>query len=245
MNLNIQLEHLNSYEKLDLIHNDSNSLIRFKKKLQDLKKVIRVWISDMNILKEGVKSSLTDKLVYIDKELDNGVISDDMLLNRLELSRKLYELNQSNLKDAAQKAKVKWEIEGDENLKFFHGIINKRRAQVAIRGVFDNGVWLTDPPLVKNSFPNHFATCFKQPASSRLKLNMSFPNRLTSEQIDDLERNITRDEIKAAVWDCGENKSPGPDGFTLVFFRHFWDLIGSDLCVAVNCFFDSGSFPRG
>ncbi|GKC67027.1 RNA-directed DNA polymerase, eukaryota [Tanacetum coccineum] len=74
---------------------------------------------------------------------------------------------------------------------------------------------------------------------------MSFPNRLTPDQIDDLDRNISRDEIKAAVWDCGENKSPGPDGFTFEFFRHFWDLIGSDLCAAVNCFFDSGSFPRG
>nr|GEY74270.1 RNA-directed DNA polymerase, eukaryota [Tanacetum cinerariifolium] len=90
---------------LSFSHNDSNSLIRFKKKLQDLNKVIRVWIRDMNILNEGVKSSLTDKLVDIDKELDNGVISDDMLLNRLELSRKLYELNQSDLKDAAQKPK--------------------------------------------------------------------------------------------------------------------------------------------
>ncbi|GKB00187.1 RNA-directed DNA polymerase, eukaryota, partial [Tanacetum coccineum] len=230
---------------LSFSHNDSNSLIRFKKKLQDLKKVIRVWIRDMNILKEGVKSSLTDKLVDIDKELDNGVISDDMLLNRLELSRKLFELKQSDLKDAAQKAKVKWAIEGDENSKFFHGIINKRRAQLAIQGVFDSGVWLTDPPLVKNSFLNHFANRFKQPASSRLKLNMSFPNRLTPDQIDDLDRNISRDEIKAAVWDCGENKSPDPDGFTFEFFRHFWDLIGSDLCAAVNCFFDSGSFPRG
>nr|GEW57988.1 RNA-directed DNA polymerase, eukaryota, reverse transcriptase zinc-binding domain protein [Tanacetum cinerariifolium] len=173
---------------LSFFHNDSNSLIRFKKKLQDLKKVIRVWIRDMNILKEGVKNSLTDKLVYIDKELDNGVISDDMLLNLLELSCKLYELNKSNLKDAAQKAKH---------------------------------------------------------TSFGLKLNMSFPNHLTSDQFDDLERNITRDEIKVAVWDCGENKSPGPDGFTFVFFRHFWDLIDSDLCAAVNCFFDSGSFSRG
>nr|GEU64638.1 RNA-directed DNA polymerase, eukaryota [Tanacetum cinerariifolium] len=163
-----------------------------------LEEFIPVWIRDMNILKEGVKSSLTDKLVDIDKELDNCVISDDMFLNSLELSRKLYELNQSDLKDVAQKAKVKWVIEGDENSKFLHGIINKRRAQLAIRGVFDSGVWLTDSPLMKNSFLNHFATRFKQPASSRLKLNMSFPNRLTFDQIDDLDRIITRDEIKAA-----------------------------------------------
>nr|GEX44939.1 RNA-directed DNA polymerase, eukaryota, reverse transcriptase zinc-binding domain protein [Tanacetum cinerariifolium] len=45
--------------------------------------------------------------------------------------------------------------------------------------------------------------------------------------------------------DCGENKSHGPDGFTFEFFKHFWDLISSDLCAAVTCFFDNGSFPRG
>nr|GEU46509.1 RNA-directed DNA polymerase, eukaryota [Tanacetum cinerariifolium] len=226
-------------------HNDSNRLIRFKNKLQDLKKIIRVWIRDLNNPKVGVKNFIIDNLVAIDKDLDNGIISDDMLLNCLELSQKLYDLKQSDLKDAAQKAKVKWAIEGDENLKFFHGIINKRRAQLAIRGVFVNDVWHTEPSLVKDSFLDHFANRFKQPASTRLKLNMSLPNCLSSDQTDDLDRNITNDEIRAAVWDCGENKSPGPDGYTFEFFRHFWEHIGLDFCIAVNCFFERGSFPRG
>nr|GEV35814.1 RNA-directed DNA polymerase, eukaryota [Tanacetum cinerariifolium] len=86
-------------------HNDSNSLIRFKKKLQDLKKIIRICIREMNISKEEEKNSLTNKLVDINKELDNGIITDDMLLNRLEISRKLYEIKQSDLKDVAQKPK--------------------------------------------------------------------------------------------------------------------------------------------
>nr|GFA17100.1 RNA-directed DNA polymerase, eukaryota, reverse transcriptase zinc-binding domain protein [Tanacetum cinerariifolium] len=43
------------------------------------------------------------------------------------------------------KSKVKWAVEGDENSKFFHGIINKRRAQQAIRGIFVDGFWETDP----------------------------------------------------------------------------------------------------
>ncbi|GJZ32711.1 hypothetical protein Tco_0578147 [Tanacetum coccineum] len=43
-------------------------------------------------------------------------------------------------KDLAQKAKVKWVIEGDENFKFFHGIVNKKRQQMAIRGVSVNGI---------------------------------------------------------------------------------------------------------
>ncbi|GJW94067.1 RNA-directed DNA polymerase, eukaryota [Tanacetum coccineum] len=226
-------------------YNDSNKLICFKKKLQDLKKIIRPWINNQISLKKGIKSSLLNKLADIDKVLDSGVNSDEILLSRLEVSRRLFTLNQADIKDAAQQAKVKWAIEGDENSKFFHGVINKKRAQLAIRGVFNNGTWCTDPNMVKESFLSHFASRFKQPGSSRFKINLPFINRLTTDQRIDLDCAITSDEIKAAVWDCGENKSPGPDGFTFEFFRHFWDLIGLDLCAAVQHFFEKGTFPRG
>ncbi|GKE02706.1 RNA-directed DNA polymerase, eukaryota [Tanacetum coccineum] len=109
-------------------HNDSNSLIRFKKKLQDLKKTIRVWIKDANMSKAGDKNSLIKQLEEIDKAMDSGIINDELLLNRLEISHRLFEAKQLDLNDVAQKAKVKWAIGGDENSKFFHGIINKRRA---------------------------------------------------------------------------------------------------------------------
>ncbi|GJU95596.1 RNA-directed DNA polymerase, eukaryota [Tanacetum coccineum] len=52
-------------------------------------------------------------------------------------------------KDNFQKSKVKWAVEGDENSKFFHGIINKRRAQLAIRGIFVDGFWETDHDFAK------------------------------------------------------------------------------------------------
>ncbi|GKD84121.1 RNA-directed DNA polymerase, eukaryota, partial [Tanacetum coccineum] len=92
---------------------------------------------------------------------------------------------------------------------------------------------------------DHFASRFKQPDRGRLKLNFSFPNRLSNVQIEDLERVITRDEIRAAVWGCGENKSPGPHGYTFEFFKRYWNIIGADFCGAVECFFDSGMFPKG
>nr|GEZ28250.1 RNA-directed DNA polymerase, eukaryota [Tanacetum cinerariifolium] len=74
---------------------------------------------------------------------------------------------------------------------------------------------------------------------------MSFPNRLSSDQVGDLDKDISIDEIRKAAWDCGESKSLGPDGFTFEFFRRYWHFIGPDFCAAVNCFFDKGHFPRG
>nr|GFC58193.1 LINE-1 reverse transcriptase isogeny [Tanacetum cinerariifolium] len=61
---------------------------------------------------------------------------------------------------------------------------------------------------------------------------------------DDLERGVSRDEIKRAVWNCRDNKSPGPDGFNFEFFKKYWDVVGSDFCEAIEHFFTSGGFSK-
>ncbi|GJU31029.1 RNA-directed DNA polymerase, eukaryota, partial [Tanacetum coccineum] len=60
-----------------------------------------------------------------------------------------------------------------------------------------------------------------------------------------LESPVTSDEIRNAVWGCGEDKSPGPDGFTFDFFRKFWSIIGPDFYLAVEWFFQHHSFSKG
>nr|GEU76532.1 hypothetical protein [Tanacetum cinerariifolium] len=62
---------------------------------------------------------------------------------------------------------------------------------------------------------------------------------------DDLERMVTKEDVKKAVWDCGSDKSPGPDGFSFSFFRHFWSTIEKDIFEAVDCFFTNGDMPNG
>ncbi|GKE97706.1 RNA-directed DNA polymerase, eukaryota [Tanacetum coccineum] len=59
--------------------------------------------------------------------------------------------------------KIQWAIEGDGNSKYFHGIINKKRSQLAIRGVLVDGEWIEDPPKVKNEFLEHFSNRFSMP----------------------------------------------------------------------------------
>nr|GEW24874.1 RNA-directed DNA polymerase, eukaryota [Tanacetum cinerariifolium] len=211
----------------------------------DLKKIIRSWIKDKKLQQCGAINSIKEDLIDIDKNLDSGNVSDEMLLKRMELTRQLHDINQMEARDYVQKSKIRWAIEGDENLKFFHGIINKKRSQLSIRGVFVNGDWNTDPKVVKDVFKDHFATRFKQHAHGRLKLNISFLNQLSTYQVANMDRTVSRDEIRVAVWNCGENKSPGPDRYTFKFFRRYWRFIGSDLYSAVECFFESGSFPKG
>lgn len=55
--------------------------------------------------------------------------------------KELHDINSIEYVEVAQKAKVRWAIEGDENTKYFHGILNNKISQLAIRGVLDDGLW--------------------------------------------------------------------------------------------------------
>nr|GFB51005.1 cysteine-rich receptor-like protein kinase [Tanacetum cinerariifolium] len=83
------------------------------------------------------------------------------------------------------------------------------------------------------------------PPENRARIDICFPNVLANDQRDDLERMVMKEEVKKVVWDCGSDKSPGPDGFSFSFFRHFWSTIEKDIFEAVDCFFTNGDMPNG
>ncbi|GKB95769.1 RNA-directed DNA polymerase, eukaryota [Tanacetum coccineum] len=220
-------------------------MIRSKKKLQILKKEIHVYVADQKKKQLARVNDLKSKLSDIDRILDQGGVNDDLLLSRTECMNNLQDVKAVDARDSIQKAKIQWAVEGDENSKFFHGIVNRKRANLAVKGIMIDGDWVDDPSRVKDEFRNHFAARFQDPGICHGKINFSFPNRLNHEQSTELESSITREEIRNAVWGCGENKSPGPDGFTFEFFRKFWSVVGPDFCTAVEWFFDHASFSIG
>ncbi|GJX10007.1 RNA-directed DNA polymerase, eukaryota [Tanacetum coccineum] len=113
---------------------------------------------------------------------------------------------------------------------------------LAIRGILVDDEWIVDPLAVKSVFLKYFSTQFSLPVSHHICFDDQFNSRLSLEQQADLERNVSNEEIKSTVWDCGTNKSPGHDGFTFKLFRRYWKLLEHDIVAAVNDFFASCLF---
>ncbi|GKA25340.1 hypothetical protein Tco_0711449 [Tanacetum coccineum] len=53
-----------------------------------------------------------------------------------------------------------------------------------------------------------------KPRRIRPVINIDFPRTISELKKNELEGDISYQEIKRAVWDCGIDKSPGPDGVT-------------------------------
>nr|GEX69118.1 RNA-directed DNA polymerase, eukaryota [Tanacetum cinerariifolium] len=203
--------------------NQSNCMGNMLFKLKFLKSKIREWI---NVFKNNSKAELIrlkGELQAVDGDIDNGNGSDEV---RLKMP------------------KIKWSVEEDENSSFFHGMLNKNRSQLSIRGVMADGVWIENPDLVKDEFVQHFSSIFGKPTDICVSIDMNFPKVLSSVQKEELECDVSNEELKRAVWDCGMDKSPGPDGFTFGFFRKFWSTIENDVYEAVTYFFTNWVIPQ-
>lgn len=51
---------------------------------------------------------------------------------------------------------------------------------------------------------------------------------------------ITKLEVETAVFQMDGNKAQGPDGFSVSFFQHYWELVQHDVCQMVHNFFSRG-----
>ncbi|GKC80831.1 hypothetical protein Tco_1131605 [Tanacetum coccineum] len=115
-----------------------------------------------------------------------------------------------------QKAKVDWISNGDRNTKYFHKVIASKRNINRIMSI-----------------------CPNENGTELQTLNL-FSNKLLEEEALIMVSEVHDKEIKDAMFDIGENRAPGPDGFTSAFYKHSWSIVGKDICQAIREFFNTG-----
>ncbi|GJZ68083.1 RNA-directed DNA polymerase, eukaryota [Tanacetum coccineum] len=150
-----------------------------------------------------------------------NIATREDLIDRAASMKIIGDIDRKEASDLVQKTKIKWDIEGDENTSFFHGTLKKKRRQNDIKRVLKNGIWIEDPGEVKAEFYEHFRSRFSYTSGDRPCLGDVPLNRLSCQQRDFLESDFLNDEIKMAVWECGGDRTPGPDGFTFNFIKVF------------------------
>ncbi|KAJ4847049.1 hypothetical protein Tsubulata_017084 [Turnera subulata] len=121
-----------------------------------------------------------------------------------------------------QKSRLKWSKLGDRNTRFFHITACHKGRKKGIHSV-----------IVKAEASKFFASLYDEPYECRPKVGALPFNSIPLKVAEGLERPITLEEVKGAVWACDSSKAPGPDGYNFAFYKRCWPLIHRDLFALV------------
>ncbi|GJV16863.1 hypothetical protein Tco_1362186 [Tanacetum coccineum] len=68
-------------------------------------------------------------------------------------------------------------------------------------------------------------------------INIFIKNKLSEDEANEMVRDVSDANIKEAMFLIDGNKALGPDGFSSLFFKSAWNIVGEDVCKAIKEFF--------
>ncbi|XP_019166906.1 PREDICTED: uncharacterized protein LOC109162678 [Ipomoea nil] len=142
-----------------------------------------------------------------------------------------------------QRAKQHWLCGADRNTKYFHKYASHRKKKNFVEKLKnDNGVWQEGQALesLVTSYYKQIFASGGSPGNFRVD---SLQTRVTEAHNAQLLRPFEPEEVRAALFSMGKDKSPGPDDMNPGFYQAFWDVIGKDITsFLLNCLSQS-TFP--
>ncbi|KAJ0427872.1 putative RNA-directed DNA polymerase [Helianthus annuus] len=215
------------------------------KKFFRIRKRLKIWREDFLAKeKEDVKQACED-LENLEEALEVRELSEEEEWILTESKKMVKNFEDRKNADLKQRSRVRWAIDGDENSKFFHALINKRKATNFIPGLMINGEWCTKPALIKREVLSFFRNKFVEDFKVRPSLCCDVFKSLSQPSKDSLVVPFSKEEIKCAVFGCGDERAPGPDGVNFNFLKKFWHLFEDDFHNIFNRFYEDGNLNCG
>lgn len=144
-----------------------------------------------------------------------------------------------------QRSRERWLKLGDRNSKFFHSSVKANRARINLIKLKDrNGEDHWSDPAKGEVAIDYFNEIFKSSnPQSFQQWFQGFPAKVSARMNEKLTSEITKEEIRDAIFAVKASSAPGPDGMSGLFFQKYWDIIGDQVVKEIQEVFQSGVMP--
>ena len=186
---------------------------------------------------------LESKMERLHELAKNGTVRD---IERYLLAKEnLKQLDLKELDSTKIRTKAQFIEQGEKSTRYFFSLEKSRRADQTIRVLTKDN--LVDTVTETQGLLSETYAFYKDLYSAQVCeedaqesfLSDGIP-RLSADSRELCEGNITEEELRQAVTSMENDKSPGIDGLTTNFYKHFWPLLGNSLTRVYNYAFHIG-----
>jgi hypothetical protein len=144
---------------------------------------------------------------------------------------------------ARQRSRMLFLAEGDANTKFYHLQACHRNRKNRIDSLRVQGTEVVSDEAMADALYDHFSAILGTTFERSWRLDLSQLG-VPTQALAALEDLFTENEIWEVIKEMPNDKAPGPDGMTGLFYKCCWEIIKLDVINAFNAFWsqDSRSF---
>jgi hypothetical protein len=212
----------------------------WESKLKEVKLALKEWVKTSFIPPQQEKQEKIEQLRKVQLQIEKETVTEMLLNQEKEAQQHLQHTLCREEEHWRLKSRSLWIKVGDSNTSFFHKQAQSRRKKNTVTSITSNtGQQLDTFDQVKEEAFHHFNNLYQQPSSEEtnadvLDMLANIPSVVSEHENNQLVKDITEEEIAKAVWSMDPDKAPGPDGFPIIFYRSFWDIIKRDLKKMLN-----------
>ena len=164
------------------------------------------------------------------------------------VKKKLAKIVAKKTQGAMVRSKATWYEFGEKNSKYFYNLEKRNQKKKHIHSIIkDDGSVIREPNQILEEEENFFKEIYKAkgvtPESDAFEhiFQSKGLNTLKQEDADSCGGFLTLEECANALNHFKNNKTPGSDGFTIEFYRYFWNTLGQTMVDSFNYAFENGS----
>ena len=177
--------------------------------------------------------------------------SEDNKSRLCEVKDKLEQSYDEKIKGVIIRARVRWHEYGEKSSKYFLNLEKRNQVKKHIRKLQINSSLTTDPSVILSEAKHFYMNLYQSTSitADREILIENFLNsldipKLSEEEKQSCEGNISLEECETILESFKENKSPGSDGIPIEFYKRCWDIIKKPFIECVNESFVSGEMSN-
>eukprot|EP00253_Pinus_taeda_P005207 PITA_05207 len=199
-------------------------------KLKSLRSVVKQWVRNHAAEENKKITDLHKQLEQWNQEKERIQYTEEDQYKENEMYKELYRKNRMEEEEQRQKSRCLWLKAGDKNTSFFHNSLKLRRAGNQIERIMVEGKEIRDQEEIKEAAYRHYKSLLSADLQPQDNVEFLSPieNKMSDSQNRELDQEVTEEEIKLSVFSMQQDKAPGPDGFTVAFYRNHWETIKKD-----------------
>jgi exonuclease III len=209
-------------------------MFKLYKKLKYIKYKLKEWNKEIfGNINQG-KKNIEDKMRKLQEICIAEGYTEDRKKEEIQMTQEWEARCQQEETLWRQKSRIRWLREGERNTKFFHRTTIARRAHNKILKIKDqDGIERESHKEIETTLVNHFHGIAQEPNKDRTeaiqRITQHIPHLVTEEQNNNLNKPIVEEEIDQVIQEMPNGKAPGPDGFTVEFFKACWEVVKHDV----------------